>query len=62
MEYIQGKQTFTLDGEGLEARLAGFNEVLVDIGTGDGGFAYKLASARPEAFKCRIMVRLCATG
>lgn len=50
MEYIQGKQTLSLDASGLSARVAGYREVLVDLGTGDGSYIQQLALACPAGF------------
>ncbi len=50
MEYIHGKQTFVLELSGLSTRLAGYKEVLVDVGTGDGSYARQLAAACPATF------------
>jgi hypothetical protein len=36
MEYIHGKHTYTLDGTDLAARLRGYQQIMMDIGTGDG--------------------------
>ena len=50
MEFIQGKQTLSLDASSLLARLAGYREVLVDLGTGDGSYVQHLAQACPAGF------------
>ena len=48
MEYICGKRTYYLSPSELEARLEGYREIVMDIGTGDGRYVLELARARPE--------------
>ncbi len=43
MEYIYGKKTGQMDGPALAARLRGYNEVGLDLGTGDGRYLEQLA-------------------
>lgn len=43
MESIRGKQTFEIDAPELGWRLAGYRQVLIDIGTGDGRFVRHVA-------------------
>src|SRR5262249_37991351 len=50
MESIQGKQAFRMDAPALHGRLAGYQEVLLDIGTGDGRFVRQMALAFPARF------------
>ncbi len=50
MEYIHGKKTAHLDGTFIVARLGGYHEILVDIGTGDGRFVQYMARENPSSF------------
>lgn len=50
MKVIKGKKTFEMGRSELEELVEGFAEIVVDIGTGDGKFVYKLAQAHPEWF------------
>ena len=50
MESIQGKQSLHIEPAVLVNWLAGYQEVLVDIGTGDGRFVKTFAEAHPEYF------------
>lgn len=50
METIQGKKSVYLDREELRKIIGPFNQVTVDIGTGDGKFAYELAKKNPGSF------------
>jgi 16S rRNA (adenine(1408)-N(1))-methyltransferase len=43
-----GKKQAELSGDELHARAAGFAEVLIDLGTGDGRFVYDFAGAHPD--------------
>ena len=45
METIQGKRRAELDASALAVRVAGYDRVLVDLGTGDGRFVRKQALA-----------------
>jgi len=44
MESIQGKRAVRIDPPALQDRLAGYSEVLLDIGTGDGRFVRQMAA------------------
>jgi tRNA G46 methylase TrmB len=48
MEYILGKQTYTLDTIDFAARLHGYQQIIVDIGTGDGRYVAYLARRYPD--------------
>jgi tRNA G46 methylase TrmB len=48
MEFIHGKQTYTLDGTDFAARLHGYQQIVMDIGTGDGRYVTYLARCSPE--------------
>lgn len=50
MESIQGKHALQLDAPALLSRLAGYHELLLDIGTGDGRFVRQMALANPARF------------
>jgi 16S rRNA (adenine(1408)-N(1))-methyltransferase len=48
MESLHGKQTYTLDGTDFAARLHGYQQIVIDIGTGDGRYVAHLARCSPE--------------
>jgi methyltransferase family protein len=48
MEYIHGKHTCTLDVTDFAARLHGYKQIVMDIGTGDGRYVAHLARCYPE--------------
>ena len=48
MEYILGKQTYTLDTIDFAARLHGYQQIVMDIGTGDGRNVAYLARCSPD--------------
>ena len=50
MESIQGKQSLYIDPVVLANWLADYDNVLIDIGTGDGRFVKTFAEAHPEYF------------
>jgi 16S rRNA (adenine(1408)-N(1))-methyltransferase len=50
VEYIRGKTSAEIDADGLAAGLAGFSDVLIDIGTGDGRYVLHVARTRPTWF------------
>jgi hypothetical protein len=50
MEIIRGKTSLDLDVAGLTARLANYDRVLLDLGTGDGRYARYLAERDPHCF------------
>jgi 16S rRNA (adenine(1408)-N(1))-methyltransferase len=50
VEYIRGKTSAEIDADGLAARVAGYGEVLIDVGTGDGRYVLHVARTRPTCF------------
>ena len=50
MIVVHGKQTSQLARDALEELIGGYAGVTVDIGAGDGAFAYRYARAHPERF------------
>jgi Putative methyltransferase len=50
VEYIRGKTSAEIDADELVAGLAGFSDVLIDIGTGDGRYVLHVARTRPTWF------------
>jgi 16S rRNA (adenine(1408)-N(1))-methyltransferase len=50
LETIRGKTSLDLDGNGLRDRLANYDRVTLDLGTGDGRFVRSLAERHPERF------------
>ena len=50
METIRGKMSHTLDLTTLQARLANYPSITLDLGTGDGKFAFCHADSFPERF------------
>jgi 16S rRNA (adenine(1408)-N(1))-methyltransferase len=50
METIRGRTSFELDLKGLQERLAGYNRILLDLGTGDGRYVRNLAKRHPNWF------------
>jgi 16S rRNA (adenine(1408)-N(1))-methyltransferase len=54
MEIIRGKHALFMDSCALGERLAGYNMVQVDIGTGDGRFVWHMARACPDGFTIGI--------
>jgi 16S rRNA (adenine(1408)-N(1))-methyltransferase len=50
MEYICGKRTAQMDGLTLAARLAGYSESALDLGTGDGRYVAQQARQNPTNF------------
>ncbi len=50
MESIQGKRALQIDAPMLLGRLAGYQEVLLDIGAGDGRFVRRMAAECPARF------------
>jgi 16S rRNA (adenine(1408)-N(1))-methyltransferase len=52
METIRGRRSLDLDLNGLTDRLANYNRILLDLGTGDGKFAFHYA----RAFPCHFVI------
>lgn len=50
METIRGKTSLFMDSTELHARLANYNRISLDLGTGDGKFAFCHAEAFPSRF------------
>jgi 16S rRNA (adenine(1408)-N(1))-methyltransferase len=50
MERIQGKRATQIDAAALLGQLAYYQEILLDIGTGDGRFVRQMALAMPARF------------
>jgi 16S rRNA (adenine(1408)-N(1))-methyltransferase len=65
MESIRGKQALEIDAPALAQRLAGYERILMDIGTGDGRFVQQVAKTCPEQFAIGIDAcreNLCASS
>ncbi len=54
MEHIRGKQTGIIDAATLAARTAGYRDILIDIGTGDGRYVRAIAQQCPACFAIGI--------
>ena len=50
METIRGKTSLDLDLNGFTTRLTNYDRVILDLGTGDGKFAFHYARAFPRHF------------
>lgn len=50
METIRGRKSLELDLNGLMDRLAKYNRITLDLGTGDGRYVRTLAGAHPDWF------------
>jgi 16S rRNA (adenine(1408)-N(1))-methyltransferase len=50
METIRGKMSLDLDLNELTDRLANYNRIILDLGTGDGRYVHCLAATYPDAF------------
>jgi 16S rRNA (adenine(1408)-N(1))-methyltransferase len=50
MEIIRGKQTSFIDSSESTDRMAGYDSVHIDIGTGDGRFVQHVARTQPNRF------------
>jgi hypothetical protein len=50
METIRGRKSLELDFNGLKERLANYNRILLDLGTGDGRYVRTLADRNPDWF------------
>jgi hypothetical protein len=54
MESICGKHACFIDAATLAARIAGYREILIDIGTGDGRYVQTVARQYPPCFAIGI--------
>jgi len=50
METIRGKKSLEVDINGLKDRLANYNRIVLDLGTGDGRYVRCLAKDHPDWF------------
>jgi 16S rRNA (adenine(1408)-N(1))-methyltransferase len=50
MEIIRGKYTSFMDASAFAERLAGYDTIFMDIGTGDGRFVRQVAQTCPKGF------------
>lgn len=50
METIQGKKPFNLTEEAFSRRIAGYQNIWLDLGTGDGRFVSQAAESHPDRF------------
>jgi 16S rRNA (adenine(1408)-N(1))-methyltransferase len=50
METIRGRKSLELDLSGLKNRLANYNRIVLDLGTGDGRYVHTLAEKHPDWF------------
>lgn len=50
MEIQHGRDNQALDAETLRRRLSGYTGCLIDLGTGDGRFAHRMATEHPDCF------------
>jgi 16S rRNA (adenine(1408)-N(1))-methyltransferase len=50
VECIRGKTSAEIDVDGLAAGVAGYDEVLIDVGTGDGRYVLHVARTSPTWF------------
>lgn len=50
METIRGKKSFDIDYNEFTLRLKNYNRLILDLGTGDGKFAFHLADTFPNDF------------
>jgi methyltransferase family protein len=50
METIRGRRSLDLDLNGLTDRLANYERIILDLGTGDGKFVHHLADSFPRHF------------
>jgi 16S rRNA (adenine(1408)-N(1))-methyltransferase len=50
VECIRGKTSAEIDADALAAGVAGYRDVLIDIGTGDGRYVLHVARTRPNWF------------
>ena len=50
MIVVEGKKAREIDAAGLRALIASYVAVSIDLGTGDGRFAYRYAASHPDRF------------
>jgi Putative methyltransferase len=50
VETIRGRKSLELDINGLKERLAGYNRITLDLGTGDGRYVRTVADKNPDWF------------
>jgi 16S rRNA (adenine(1408)-N(1))-methyltransferase len=50
VERIRGKNSAEIGADGLAAGMAGYSDVLIDVGTGDGRYILHVARTRPTWF------------
>jgi 16S rRNA (adenine(1408)-N(1))-methyltransferase len=50
METIRGRKSLELDFDGFTERLAAYNRIILDLGTGDGRYVRSLADKHPNWF------------
>jgi len=50
METIRGRMPYYLDSTELNARLANYHRVILDLGTGDGRYVHHLAENFPRHY------------
>ena len=50
METIRGRKSLKVDFNGWKERLADYNRIILDLGTGDGRYARTLAEKHPDWF------------
>ena len=50
METIRGRTSLEVDFIGLKERIAGYNQIMLDLGTGDGRYVHALAEEQPDWF------------
>jgi 16S rRNA (adenine(1408)-N(1))-methyltransferase len=50
METIRGRRSLALDIKGLKGRIANYNRIMMDLGTGDGRYVRTLAGEHPDWF------------
>ena len=50
METIRGRTSLEIDFNGLTERLAGYNQIILDLGTGDGRFVRCMAEHHGDSF------------
>jgi len=54
MDILHGKQTFHMDAAMLAMQIWGYQDILIDLGTGDGRYVRHIAAERPAWFAIGI--------